>query len=260
MNPYLESPDVWATFHARMIAEMSDRLSDQLRPNYLVHIETHLWIHDVADDEDGTGRRRLIGRTDAAVSDRDQAEEQQTGSGTMTAVLAPPVRITLAQVDIERQRYIEIRDRRNRQLVTIVELLSPSNKAPGDDWEQYQTKRTEALKSLAHLVEIDLLRGGRPMPERDRPKSSYGVMVSRVEERPTAGFWPIALRDRPPTIPVPLRENAYATLDLQAMLHRVYDHGTYAEEIYESDPVPALEAADLAWARQIAASSTAQAR
>jgi hypothetical protein len=98
------------------------------------------------------------------------------------------------------------------------------------------------------------------MPVGGRPRSSYGVVVSRVEERLSAGFWPIALRDRLPTIPIPLRENAYATLDLQQMLHYVYDHGTYAREIYDSDPVPALEAADLEWARQIATAAAPQRR
>ena len=73
MNPFLEHPDVWGTFHTRMLAAMADRLSAQVRPDYLVHMEAH----------------------------------------------------------IERQRYLEIRDRRNRELVAIVELLSPVNKKSG---------------------------------------------------------------------------------------------------------------------------------
>ena len=73
MNPFLEHLDVWSTFHTGMLAAMADRLSAQVRPDYLVHMEAH----------------------------------------------------------IERQRYLEIRDRRNRELVAVVELLSPVNKKSG---------------------------------------------------------------------------------------------------------------------------------
>jgi len=162
MNPFLENPDVWSTFQIQMLAAMADRLSAQVRPNYLVHMEAHL----------------------------------------------------------ERQRYLEIRDRRNRELVAVVELLSPVNKKSGPDRAQYLTKRSGILASPAHLVEIDLLRCGRAMPDHERPSSTYGVMVSRVEERPAADFWPIGLRQPLPTIPVPLRPaNSHASLELQRV-HR----------------------------------------
>jgi hypothetical protein len=148
MNPFLEHPDVWSTFHTQMMAAMAARLSAQVRPDYLVHMEAHL---------------------------------------------------------IERQRFLEIRDRWNRELVAVVELLNPVNKKSGADRAQYLTKRSEILASPAHLVEIDLLRCGLAMPDLMRPSSTYGVMVSRFEERPAADFWPIELRQPLPTIPVPLR-------------------------------------------------------
>jgi len=195
MNPFLEHPDVWSTFHTGILAAMADRLSAQVRPDYLVHMEAHL---------------------------------------------------------IERQRYLEIRDRRNRELMAVVELLSPVNKKSGPDRAQYLTKRSEILASPAHLVEIDLLRCGLAMPDHDRPSSTYGVMVSRSEERPAADFWPIELRQPLPTIPVPLRPaNSYASLELQELLHQVYDRGTYVEEIYEQEAEPPLDPADLDWAEHL---------
>jgi hypothetical protein len=155
---------------------------------------------------------------------------------------------------VERLAYVEIRDRRNRELVTVVELLSPSNKRPGSDREQYLAKREQILGSSAHLVEIDLLRGGRPMPMpiADRPDCDYSVLVSRVEERPDAGFWPIRLRDRLPVIPVPLRApDANAQLDLQTILHRLYDAAGYEDYIYEGAPDPPLSPEDAAWAQTL---------
>jgi hypothetical protein len=254
MNPFLEHPDVWSTFHTGMLAAMAERLSAQVRPDYLVHMEAHLWIHERVDDyEDRGSSRRLIGGSDVSVSRIGAATSGDfVGSEAETAVLTPATRILIPLVDIERQRYLEILDRRSRELVAVVELLSPVNKKSGPDRAQYLTKRSEILASPAHLVEIDLLRCGRAMPDQERPSSTYGVMVSRVEERPAADFWPIGLRQPLPTIPVPLRPaNSHASLELQKLLHEVYDRGTYAQEIYELEAEPPLDPADLDWAEQV---------
>ncbi len=134
----------------------------------------------------------------------------------------------------------------------MVELLSPVNKKSGPNRAQYLNKRSEILASPAHLVEIDLLRCGFAMPDHERPASTYGVMVSRAEDRPAADFWPIELRRPLPIIPVPLRQaNSYARLELQELLHHVYDWGTYVEEIYEQEAEPPLDPADLDWAEQL---------
>jgi hypothetical protein len=133
-----------------------------------------------------------------------------------------------------------------------VELLSPSNKQPGPDRVQYLAKRAEILAVSAHFVEIDLLRCGRPMPDTDRPECTYSVLVSRAEERPVAGFWPIDLRQPLPIIPIPLRDGTPdAVIDLQQILRLVYDRGTYAEEIYEDNPDPPLSVEDADWARTL---------
>jgi hypothetical protein len=156
------------------------------------------------------------------------------------------------EVPVERLAFVEVRDRRNRELVTVVELLSPSNKRPGSDREQYLAKREQILGSSAHLVEIDLLRGGKPLPMADRPDCDYSVLVSRVEDRPYAGFWPVRLRSRLPEIPVPLRPQvADARLDLQAIVHRLYDAAGYEDYIYSGVPDPPLAPDDLAWARSL---------
>jgi Protein of unknown function (DUF4058) len=136
-------------------------------------------------------------------------------------------------------------------VVTVIELLSPSNKRAGDDREQYLAKRRELLRSPAHLVEIDLLRGWTRMPQEGRPECDYSVMVSRAEKRRAAGFWPIHLRDRLPVIPVPLRSpDAAARVDLQEALHRAYDGSGYEHFIYLGEPEPSLSPKDAAWARQ----------
>ena len=132
-----------------------------------------------------------------------------------------PTQLSLLKQDVEKVPFLEVRDRQGRELVTAIELLSPSNKRSGEDREQYLAKRRELLRSPAHLVEIDLLRGWTPMPQEGRPECDYSVMVSRAEKRRAADFWPIRLRDRLPVIPIPLRPpDAAARVDLQEALHR----------------------------------------
>src|SRR5437016_3836978 len=65
------------------------------------------------------------------------------------------VRLILHELSAEEsQRYLEIRDNRNRRIVTVLELLSPSNKAPGEDRNDYLAKRRQVLAGQAHFVEI----------------------------------------------------------------------------------------------------------
>jgi hypothetical protein len=167
------------------------------------------------------------------------------------AVLEAPAEVWLPEQDVEKAPYLEVRDSQGRELVTVIELLSPSNKGAGDDRQQYLAERRELLRGPAHLVEIDLLRGWGPMPDDGRPECDYSVMVSRAEKRRAADFWPIRLRDRLPVIPVPLRApDAAARADLQEALHRAYDGPGYEHFIYHGEPQPGLSTDEAAWARQ----------
>jgi Protein of unknown function (DUF4058) len=147
--------------------------------------------------------------------------------------------------------FLEVRDRRTRKLIAVLEFLSPSNKRGGSDRERYLARRNRLLASEAHFVEIDLLRGGRPMPPEVRPDCNYSVLVSRAEKRPRASFWPIGLRQRLPTIPIPLcRPEEFARIDLQEILHHVYDAAGYEDFLYEGRPDPSLSPEDAAWAQE----------
>ena len=155
--------------------------------------------------------------------------------------IVPLEEYILLQQDVEHAPYLEVRDRQGRELVTEIELLSPSNKRAGDDREAYLAQRRELLRSPAHLVEIDLLHGWTPMPQEGRPECDYSVMVSRAEKRRAADFWPIQLRDRLPVIPIPLRPpDAAARVDLQEVLHRAYDGPGYEHFIYNGEPQSSL--------------------
>jgi hypothetical protein len=78
------------------------------------------------------------------------------------------------------------------------------------------------------------------------------VLVSRAERWPHAGFWAIGLRERLPVIPVPLKSpDDDAQLDLQEVLHHVYDASGYEDYIYSGAPDPPLLPDDQAWAESV---------
>jgi hypothetical protein len=242
MNPYLEQGALWQDFQLRFLPALSACLVPQVVPKYIVMLEEHLYVHELPPEP-----RHLLGRADPSVARAPVEPALDLALGVTEA----PGRVRLLAEDVERVPYIEIRDRQGRELVTVVELLSPSNKRPGPDRDQYRTKRRELLGSRAHLVEIDLLRGGRPMPLADRPACDYSVLVSWVDGRPDAGFWPIPLRAPLPVIPVPLRApDGEARVALQEVLHRVYDEAGYVHFLYTGAREPALTPDDAAWARQ----------
>jgi hypothetical protein len=241
MNPYIERASVWHDFHERWIPLVADLIGAQVLPRYFVRIDEHMFIHELSSEE-----RRFIGRGDILVP---SLTPPGTGPGGGGTILEAPAEVRLPAVDTEGQSFLEIRDRDRHELVTVVELLSPSNKYAGPDREQYLAKARQLQRSWVHFVEIDLLRGGPRMPWLDMPECDYCVVVSRVERRPRAGFWPIRLRDRLPEIPIPLRGgDPDARLDLQQVLHRIYDTAGYAYHIYSGPPEPPLSEAEAVWA------------
>jgi hypothetical protein len=245
MNPFLEQADAWEDFHQDFLIRAREALMAQVGSNYLVKVEARLYLHELSAQE-----RRYFGRADVAVSSRTTALASRPAS-----CLAAPVQLQLPAVDVERQTFLEIRDRRDRRVITVVELLSPTNKTPGADRDAYLSKRGEVLAGHTHLVELDLRRGGeRPYPP-ELPPCDYYAMVSRYEDRPTIGFWPIALRERLPVVPVPLAApDTHVELDLQTVLDRVYDAAGFGRYIYDETPEPPLSAADAAWAATFSSS------
>lgn len=243
MNPYLEQTSVWHDFHERLLPAAAEMIGALIVPRYFVKIDEHLYIHELPEEN-----RRLIGRADLLVA---SLAPDQRGVARATRELLAPAEVTALHVDTLRDSFLEIRDRDSRQVVTIVELLSPSNKYAGPDRDLYVNKVRQAVASNINVVEIDLLRGGPRMPWQGIPETcAYCVVVYRPENWPKAGLWPIGLRDPLPEIPVPLRSGeAHARLDLQQLLHRVYDAAGYAYYIYTGRPDPALAKDDAEWAQ-----------
>lgn len=242
MNPYLEAPGRWQEFHSRLIVAIADDLGPKLRPKYRAAVELRVY-------EDASDELTLIGRPDTTVF-RGRPSSEPVAFSASGATIVEPVMVQVPLPEEIRERYLEIREVVSGEVVTTLELLSPSNKRAGKVRSQYEEKRLKLLGSQTHLVEVDLIRSFAPLPVRGAVQpSSYRILVSRSHQRPQAALYPFGLADHIPTFPVPLkRDEPEPIVDLQNLLHQVYDRAAYDLEIdYTQDPVPRLEGEDLTW-------------
>ncbi|MBI4612006.1 MAG: DUF4058 family protein [Planctomycetes bacterium] len=247
MDPWLENPDWWVSFHHELVTDMARDLCAKLTPRYTAKYGTRLVVETPVE-------RNIY--PDVVISRRRAGPVH----GYEGEAIDPAV--TLILPDDEREEaWIEVRTTgRTGRVVTILEVLSPGNKRSGTDAAQkYRQKQEEVLASEVHLVEIDLLRGGEHVAaipldglDRLRPYDCLTV-VRRASPRHHAQVYATRLRDRLPRIPVPLLSpDPDAALDLQAMVEHVYAAGAYWNLIdYSRPPAPPLARADLRWARSL---------
>jgi hypothetical protein len=136
-------------------------------------------------------------------------------------------------------------------VITAIEILSPKNKRSGEGRQAYERKRNQVLASMTtHLVEIDLLRGGQPLPILGTAQSDYRILISCSDRRPSAQLYAFSVRQEIPRFSVPLAAgDEEPVLDLQAVLQQVYKRGRYYLAVdYTQPPQPPLSAADTIWA------------
>lgn len=251
MDPYLEHPVVWPSVHHRLITYMSDTLNSLLPPRYIADINERLYVVEPDRDiyPDVAVREHPLSRPPKA---------REMGGTAVALASDPPWELTIGPDEI-REACIEIQSVADEhRVVTVIEVLSPSNKIAGSEGRRlYRTKQREVLASPTHLLEIDLLRQGEhtvAAPPRERlirrGPYDYVVSLSRGGQRDRCEVWTFSLRKRLPRIRVPLSgDDPDIVLDLQALLNQVYDAGPYARRFdYQGDPVVSLTPADAEWA------------
>jgi hypothetical protein len=152
---------------------------------------------------------------------------------------------------------IEIRRFPNREFITAIEVLSPSNKQPPGD-RLYEEKRLELIHQMVHLVELDLLIGGERLPMEDElPEGHYYAFVSRAERRFLSDTYVWTIRDPLPRIPIPLKSpDPDILLDLAAIFEAVYQRARWGRSIDYAAPLKLpLSREDRAWAESLARSA-----
>jgi Protein of unknown function (DUF4058) len=235
MNPYLEQPELWSAVHSRLIVAIADELVDHLSEKYRVEVEKRTYFS--SGDES-----LLVGIPDVSV-----VTSRTSEPAIATLVKSSPQKVRVPTVEEVTERYLEIREVATGRVVTTIELLSPKNKRTGHT--AYERKRQQVLASATNLIEIDLLRGGKPLPIEGETLGDYRILVCRSDQRPMGDLYAFGLRDSIPTIAVPLLPGeAEPSLALQKVMDYVFDRGRYHLAIDYQQPLqPQLSAPDRAW-------------
>ncbi|MBD0386916.1 MAG: DUF4058 family protein [Nostoc sp. C3-bin3] len=243
MNPYLEDPELWPGVHGRLIVAIADYLSPQLRPKYFVAIEERIY-QTTGDD------KLLVGIPDVIVQNSQTVINRELPNIAVATPAVQPKTVTVPMPEIVKERYLEVRKVGTKELVTVIEILSPKNKRMGEGRNAYENKRQRVLGSSTHLVEIDLLRAGEPMLVfGDGTQNDYRILVSRAEHRPQSDLYAFNLPDVIPSFALPLRTgDSEPLVDLQSLLTGIYERASYDLVIdYNQKPVSRLLERDRGW-------------
>jgi hypothetical protein len=251
MDPYLEDLSVWMDFHESFITYLRDALLASLPDHYEARIEERVNLVALSDEE------THLFRADVAISDlggsqRAPFSEQQEGS-TTTLLAVEPVTIPIIIYEEEHESKVHILDRSNHRLITVVELLSPTNKR-GDGYFQYKVKRNALLSTRVHLVEIDLLVDGERLPLKDSlPAGQYFAYVARGNCRPDCQVYAWSVQQALSKILIPLAApDPDIALDLGELFTTTYDRGRYKRSLdYSAPPAAPLADDDRQWAAAI---------
>jgi Protein of unknown function (DUF4058) len=243
MNPYLED-SLWREIHTYLMTAIANDLNARLPDTYRATVEQATYIAaSVAGSPDVT----ILG----------DAFDPKLHGGSVLAPVVAPVQVEVPEPEEVIERWLEVKQVATNQVVTAIEILSPTNKIDSRGREQYERKRNRVLASKTHLVEIDLIRAGKPFPILHLPASRYRILISRSHTRPGAQLYPFNLPQPIPVIPIPLFiEDKELPLDLQTLLNMIYDQSRYhlAIDYSSSPPPPALTLEEQEWMQQVLSS------
>jgi hypothetical protein len=257
MDPFLEAPGLFPDLHDSLINGIRDSINAALRAPYFTAIASRVFI-ELAD--------RLIGPDVAVVLGDDESLQSSTEQNSGLAIAPPPVEVQPVVIrvphDEVRELYLEIRTSDDERLVTTIELLSLTNKSPGDHRRDlYKKKQRELLERDVHLVEIDLLRGGQhttavplELIERKTGWFDYHISAHRFDQREYFQIYAIRLPSRLPKIAIPLLPgDPDVIVNLQEVFDRCYDAALYNRRVRYSAaiPLPPLREDELQWVKEL---------
>jgi len=242
MDPFLEHPDLFPDLADSLIACMRESLNGGLPEPYLASIGSRIWAE---------ASQRPIGPDVKVLRPEVPSPAQGTSPGGIAVAevtATEPITVRAPQVEI-REPFLEIYAGPGKaRLITIIEVLSPTNKTPGAHGrELYLQKQREALVSQVNLVEIDLLRCGQHTTAVPREQVvaraglfDYHVCVHAFEHLDDYVVYPVSLRLRLPVIAIPLLPgDTPCRVDLQALFDRCYETGRYTHQVDYTQPAPA---------------------
>jgi len=180
----------------------------------------------------------LVDRYRARISERKYVTEQ----ALFTSVIR----------EAHTEESIEICQRSDGRLVTMIEIVSPANKTTPEGRAAYLECRREGRLQNAGLVEIDLVLAGQPMLDYSReelPEYDFVVTVTRAAHPERFEIYTTTLQKRLPRFKIPLAgDDRDTVLDLQASFARTFDQGNFSTQIdYRKHLAAPLSEEDQRW-------------
>jgi hypothetical protein len=251
MNPWLE--EHWPGVHSLLISAFSTQLSLHLPEDLMARPEEGVSISALGDQDH-------FFRADVAVTESWKDGVAPAWSPPSDADLEARAALpTIVQVAPMTERWIEIRDAAGK-LITVIEILSPSNKGVG--LAEYTAKRKTLMASPINVVEIDLLLNGQVLfPDIEAVLSPIGathyfINIKRMGALHRRELHRPLLREPLPVIRIPLRPGEKDVfIDLQPLINQVHTAGRYHMLDYQSPPAARLPLDDQAWLQECLAAS-----
>ena len=244
VNPYMEQNFQWQGFHNNFLMQMEGILNANLPAEFAAYYEERVYIIPP----------NSISVPDMMIVPKQAKKDQRHGGTALLERTAPSGIVSIP--DEVRESYIAIRTvEKGEAVVTVIELLSPSNKTSGKGRKEYLKKQNELLQSDTHLLEIDLLKQGLhtvATPERvlkNQGKWDYLISLRRVSFERHFEFWVNQLNESLPLVGIPLTDGyPDFVLDLQNIFNAAYKVGPYSRRLdYNTEPSILLSKEERVW-------------
>ncbi|MFN0074996.1 MAG: DUF4058 family protein [Prosthecobacter sp.] len=248
MNPFMER--TWPDVHLTLIAYIRELLGSELPDDLQAKGELRI-------DVSGSESRHFIPDVAILSDERWKHGLPPVWSPDPGAQVLTVTEPELLEADEEKNRWVSIYSDHG-ELITVIEVLSPTNKTTQRD--DYTFKRGDYLAAGVNVVEIDLLRQGaltvnlrgteyEEREERRRKEEHYSICTTRPAYPRRREYYDCPLRQKLPVIRIPLRHtDPDVPLDIQALINRCYESGRYWKLDYRAPLSPPLSAEDAAWA------------
>ncbi|MFK7937061.1 MAG: DUF4058 family protein [Saprospiraceae bacterium] len=246
MNPFLEY-DNWRDFHNTLAIQIKFALIKSVGKKYIINTEPYTVTDTKPEIEVGISYPDV-----AAFKYNSNVVKDPVAIYHGRDDITPPTLSIQEILPIKMEiPVVHIRDKKDRELIASIEILSPVNKK-GENHLKYLNKRKRMHAAGVSQIEIDLLRRGkRTIEHQDIPKSHYVASVwGGYKDR--TDVWAFNFQDQLPTLPIPLLKEDKTVLNLQEVYEQVYELSNYemAMDYEDKLALKSLNNEDVDWVRE----------
>lgn len=258
VNPFVEAELYWDDFHGTFLTYFKAALLSALPLSYDVRVEERVLTSELS--EDALITRNQHRRSDVAIVERPDVSRGGFGGPAAGTAIAESVELEIVEFEEERAKSLAIRRLGDDELITSIEVLSPSNKA-GKGYDAFVDKRRELFAANVNTVDLDLLRVGKrlafntPLP----PGDFFAFVATPLRKYRTVDCYAWSVRDRLPVIRIPLADpDPDLVLDLAKPYADAFTLGGYPRRLRYNAPLAGWDASTDAWARSVIAEASAK--